>query len=463
MFLRKGKRGHARPASGMIALVACLWSFGFVATGENWLWGQDEGSDDQLNLVTEYLGDADREMRAIALQFVREGVPGEAATKKFIQLLPDLATDAQADLLEALGERGDAVARPKVLEMVDGKEEPVRVASLKALGGLGSAEDVPLLAKWAAANSDNEKAAALQSLVRLRGEDVNPAIVAGMSDADTPVRIALLGVLADRNAKEGLPSVLEAAKGSERTVRLAALKALRYLADESNAADIVELLKAAAEDAERGQAETTLLVVCSRGGEKCADAIIAGLDGAESPMRVALLRALARAGGADSLAAIVERLKDDDEAVRDEAVRMLSVWPDPAVKSHLTELAGDDGNLRHHVLAIRGLVRLASPQQEQPADMETLTKVMDIAKRPQEKRLVIGVVGAIATSEALALAMSAVSDPQFTEEAGLAAARVAETIEDGDADEIRTAMQKVLRFVQKQETRERVQKVLESL
>ncbi len=463
MFLRNSKRVHARPAICMIALVACLWSFGFVATVENWSLGQDDGGDDQLNLVTELLNNADREMRAIGLQFVREEVPGEAATKKFIQLLPDLATDAQADLLEALGERGDAVARPKVLEMVDGKEEAVRVASLKALGGLGSAEDVPLLAKWAAAGSDDEKSAALQSLVRLRGEDVNPAIVAGMSDAETPVRIALLGVLADRNAKEGLPSVLEAAKGSEPTVRLAALKALRYLADESNAADVVELLKAATEDAERGQAETTLLVVCSRGREKCADAIIAGLDGAESPMRVALLRALARAGGADSMAATVERLKDDDEAVRDEAVRMLSVWPNPAVKSHLVELAGDDENLRHHVLAIRGLVRLASPQQEQPADIETLAKVMDMAKRPEEKRLVIGVLGGIATPEALDLAMASVSDLSLAEEAGLAAARVAERIENGDADEIRTAMQKVLRFIQNQETRERVQTVLKLL
>jgi len=129
----------------------------------------------------------------------------------------------------------------------------------------------------------------------------------------------------------------------------------------------------------------------------------------------------------------------------------------------LVELAGDDENLRHHVLAIRGLVRLASPQQEQPAVIETLAKVMDMAKRPEEKRLVIGVLGGIATPEALDLAMASVSDLSLAEEAGLAAARVAERIENGDADEIRTAMQKVLRFIQNQETRERVQTVLKLL
>jgi len=462
MFLRNRKWSHARPSSDAIVLVACLLSFGFVATVENWSWAQDEETDAQLEMIAGLVGDADREMRAIGLQYVREEIPGEAATKKLIELLPELATDAQADLLEALGERGDAVARPKVLEMVEGKEELVRVASLRALGGLGSAAEVPLLAKCAASGSDDEKAAALQSLVRLRSDDVNAAIVAEMSGAETPVRVALLGVLADRNAKEARPSVLENAKGSDPAVRLAALKALRYLADESNAANIVSLLKAATQHAERGQAETTLLVVCSRGGEKCAGAIIAGLDDADAVARIALLHALARAGGADALAAMVERLEDDDEAVRDEAVRMLSAWPDSSAKSHLADLANNE-NMRHQVLAIRGLVRLAAPQQDQPADMKTLSNVMEIAKRPQEKRLVIGVLGGIATSESLALVMSAVSDLSVAEEAGLAAAQIAEKIEDGDADEVRTAMQKVLRFVQNAQTRQRVQKVLESL
>ncbi len=458
MFLGKWDPARARMAT---IYAACL-SIGIMSIANTSVWGQEEEEDPLLQMVVELVSDTDRDMRALGLQQVREEAPGEAATKKFVELLPKLATDAQADLLEALGERGDVVARPKVLEMVDGKEEAVRVASLRALGGLGSAAEVPLLGKWAAAGTDSEKSAAVQSLVRLRGDDVNAAIVKGMSDADTPVQVALLGVLADRNAKEALPSVLEAAKGTEASVRLAALKALRYLADESNAADVVGLLKAAAEDDERGLAELALLVVCSRGREKCAGAIVDGLDGADGAARIALLHALARAGGADSLAAIVEQVKNDDEAVQDEAVRMLSAWPDAAVKSHLMDIANGD-NARHQIVAIRGLVRLAGPQQEQPADVDTLSKVMEMAKRPQEKRLVLGVLGEVASSESLALAMSAVSDLSVAEEAGLAAAKIAEKIEGAEADEIRTAMQKVLRFVQNKQTRERVQKVLESL
>lgn len=459
MFLGNRNRARARAAIGC---AACMWSLGIVAFAATCVVGQEEEEDPLLQMVVDLVGNTDRDMRALGLQQVREEVPGEAATKKFVELLPKLATDAQADLLEALGERGDVTARPKVLEMVDGKDETVRVASLRALGGLGSAADVPLLGKWAATGTDNERSAAVQSLVRLRGDDVNAAIVKAMSDADTAVRVALLGVLADRNAKEALPSVLEAARGTEPSIRLAALKSLRYLADESNAADLVDLLKTAKDDGERGQAELALLVVCSRGREKCAEAVIAGLADADVAARIALLHALARAGGSDSLATIVEQLKNDDQTVQDEAVRMLAAWPDPAAKPHLMDIAKGD-NSRHQIVAIRGLVRLASPQQEQAADVETLSKVMEMAKRPEEKRLVLGLLGEVASSESLALAVSTISDTSVAEEAGLAAAKIAEKIEDGEADEIRTAMQKVLRFVQNEQTRERVQKVLESL
>ena len=92
-----------------------------------------------LQIVVELIGYADRDMRGLGLQQVREGIPGESATKRFAELLPGLPPDGQAGLLEALGDRGDAAARPGVLQMLDSKEEAVRAAALLALGSLGTA------------------------------------------------------------------------------------------------------------------------------------------------------------------------------------------------------------------------------------------------------------------------------------------------------------------------------------
>jgi len=378
-----------------------LIGFLCLLTGPLWA-AEEEAIDEQLELVIKFVSDPDREVRSVGLLSIREG-DDAAHTERFAALLPDLATDGQVDLLDALGDRGDVAAKPAVMDMLKSEEQEVRAAALRAIGALGSATDVSLLADKVAKGSEPEKAAARQSLIRLRGDDVNETIVTVMAKADSSVRVGLFDVLAARNATEEIPTVLKSAEDPDSAVRLASLGALRFLADESHTPAIVKILKAAKDNAERRKAELTLLVICSRGGEACADAIIAGLDDANVPSRIVLLRTLARAGGAGALNAIVARLEDKDEAVRDEAARMLSVWSDPAAASHLLSIAKTGKSERHQVLAIRGLVRLASPLEDKPADLKMLTEAMNLAKRPQEKRLVIGVLRNVGTPEALAL------------------------------------------------------------
>jgi HEAT repeat protein len=426
---------------------------------------QEEPNEELVQMVVELVSDADRDMRALGLQQIREEIPGEAATKSFVELLSKLPSDGQAELLEALGDRGDAAAKPAVLDMLQSDQEAVRAAALRALGALGGGPDVPMLAGKTAADSDLEKDAARQALIRLRGDGVNEALVSALSEGGPDVRVELLGVLAARNAKEALPTVMESANASELPVRLAALDALRYLADENDAATVVGIVKSAGDEAQRRKAELVLLAVCTRGGEACTDTIVAGLADADGPARIVLVHGLARAGGAKALEAIAARLEDedDDEAVRDEAVRMLSIWPDPAVAPKLVEIAKASDGLRHQVLAIRGLVRLASPQGEKPADVKLLVDALGLAKRPEEKRLVLGAAGGIATAQSLAIVTPLLEDPALAEDAGLAVVLIAEKMEDMDQDTLRSALEKAGSVVKNPQLLERARKALESL
>ncbi len=416
-----------------------------------------------ITMVTELINDKDHDMRALGFQQVREEVPGEAATKQFAALVKGLAPDAQAGMLEALGDRKDAAARPTILESLNSKDEGVRSAAIKALGSLGTAADVPLLAGKTAGDSNAEKDAARGSLVRMRGDGANKAIVAAMAKAEPKVRVALLGVLAARNARESLPEVLKSVQAEDADVRSAALGALRFLADEKNAAAISDILKAAKDDGERGKAELALLAVCSRSGEASAEAIIAAMADADVPSQVALLHALARASGAKSLEAIVAQLKDDDEAVRDEAVRMLAGWPDAAAVPHLLKIARTDKSKRHQILAIRGLARLSGPLGDKPADMKTLAELAKLSKRPEEKCLVLGVLSGVGTSESLALVTPSLDDPALAEEAALAAVMIAETIKDGDKSKLKAAVEKAGKKAKDQKLRDRAAKLLKSL
>jgi len=260
-----------------------------------------------------------------------------------------------------------------------------------------------------------------------------------------------------------VPGILKHAADPRPAVRLAVLEALRAMADHRQTEAIVNMLKAAADKAEQRQAELALLAACSRSRAKSAPAVIDGFDGAEAPARVSLVRALGEAGGAKSLAALVERLKDDDPDVAGEAVRVLTGWTDLAAVPYLEELAADTANLRNHVLAIRGLARLAGPSGDRPADPALLAGTLKLASRPPEKILLLGTLGTIATPGALALATSALQDPALLEDAALAAVNIAEKVKGMEKDALRTVLQKVADSTQNPSTRDRAATLLKRL
>ena len=83
----------------------------------------------------------------------------------------------------------------------------------------------------------------------------------------------------------------------------------------------MQRLKSATDKSEQKLTSLALLATCKRAQAKCADAVIAGLKGADAKTRILLMRALPLAGGPKSLKEIVARLKDKDKGVQDEAMR----------------------------------------------------------------------------------------------------------------------------------------------
>lgn len=419
--------------------------------------------EDLLQMVAELLSSPDRDTRGLGLQQVREGLPGEAITRRFAELLPKLAPQGQAALLDALSERGDRAARPVVLNAAASPDESVRIAALRALAALGEPADVMLLAEKAASGSDLEKEPARQSLARLRGEKITAAILDVMTKATPKVQTELLRALAARKATEAMPVVLRSGADPDRSVRLAALAAAKTLAGANDTAAIIQIQASAREEVERNAAEATLLAVCGRNGQACADALLAKLPNADVPTRLSLLRALAVIGGPRALEAITGCWGDSDPSVRDEAVRILSVWPEVAAAPHLLKIAKETDNPAHQILALRGMIRLASPEEERPANMEMLNEAWKLAKRPEEKRLALGALGGMSTPAALELALEALASPELREEAALAVVMIAEKLPAANANEVRSAMQKVLQCAQEPALRQRAEKIVKGL
>jgi HEAT repeat protein len=423
----------------------------------------DDPGDEVVQMIISLVSDKDKDMRTVGLQQVREEAKGPAATKKFAALLPKLSPDAQAGLLDALADRGDASARPAALEMLNSREEQVRAAAIRALGPLGESADVPLLTQSLAAADASQKAAARASLARLRGPEVNAAVIAELKRAKPGVRAALLDVLAARRATESVPALLQAAGDADAAVRMSALGALRVLADPGQTAAVVKLLKAAKGGQEQWKAELALLAVCTRGKEACVEPILANLPSADESATAALLRALGRSGGAKALAAVAELTKDARPLVRSEAVRVLASWPDLAAVPYLRAIAQQAEPIAQQAVAVQGLVRLAGPAKDRPADTALLSEAMKLSRRPEDKRIVLGTLGALATPEALALVAPVMDDPVLADEACLAVVLIAEKATGIDAARRRAVLEKAGSKAKDPQIRRRAQDALRSL
>ena len=208
-------------------LVACTFGLLFVMLDVN-----ASAQDDAVDLIVEFLQDDDQDVRAIALEQIRDEVPGEDRTKTFAALLPELPPAAQEELLSALADRGDSAAAPAVREFLSQTQDAdLRIAAMRALGKLGGSEDLPVFLKFLASSSPDEQDAARRSLVLLPGEEASAAIAKTMQTSPTPQRVALIEVLTTRRARNALDEILAAAVADDAAVRSAAMKSLGAFAE----------------------------------------------------------------------------------------------------------------------------------------------------------------------------------------------------------------------------------------
>ena len=336
--------------------------------------------------VVKALADPDRLVVTRAAEFVAAS-RGAEATRTYAAVLPKLPAAGKKLLLAALAERGDTAASAAVAAEAGDADPAVRAAALAALGSVGDASAARLLVRKATTAQDAERQAASGALLRLKADGVDAAILAAMKTAPPLVQVELIGVLSGRLARSAVGAMLTAAVDREPPVRQAAVAALAVLAGPDDLPALVKLLGKVSTDADRAALERIIVAVC-RGIEddaKRSSAVLAAVDGASTPAKVSLIRVLGRLGGAAPLAAVRKAAKETQADIHDAAVRALAGWPDAAPAGDLLEIARKADTLAHHVLALRGLARMAGLPGALPVKL--LTDALAAAKRDEEKTM----------------------------------------------------------------------------
>ena len=406
-------------------------------------------ADDPVAMVMELVARDDADFRAIGLDRVRHGVKGDAATRAIAAALDTLPAPRQAELVQALAERGDAAAVPALVALLGRTQDaPLRTSVIAAIGRLGSGGDVAVLLKSLAAG-DPERAAARRALVTIRGDDAVRQLVAAAKSGDAALRPTLVDVIGERRVRSALPDLAALATAGEGGVRRAAMRALGGLGGAAQVPAMIAGVLAEPAGGDRQAAERALVAVCTKnpGHADAAKAFLDSFKAAAEADQEALLPALGAIGGDGALAIIDGMIAD--AARRQFGLKALARWPDATVAPRLLDLVGKAKDQAERDLVLGALIRIAPLPDNKLDDAKKLDLVkqtLALCSTDAERARLLERASAIRTFETFQFVVPYLDQPALADPACKSVVELAhhQKLRDAHKPEFVAALDKVI-------------------
>jgi HEAT repeat protein len=348
-------------------------------------------------------------------------------------LLPGMPAGSKVQLLEVLSLYRTKEVLSAIMQEATSSESRVREEALKALENAGDETAVELLVERAAKAKGAEQTAARSSLWNLKGKGIDEAIILNLArQADPDIQEELVLSIAERRITEGLDWLISKAGSSEGRIRQQAIKSLKGIATPSDLPRLVDLILSLKEERDRLEMASTVASVAGRMPQAIsrARAVINKLpEITDVQGRAALYRTLGKIGDDSSLSVLRSALGEENPEIKDAAVRALADWPTPAAQEDLLYIARTFSNPIHKILSLQTYIRTVEmePFRSPKRAVRSLTDVLDLC-RPEEKKLILGILPTFASKEALALAESLLRQKDVEAEAKLAVEKIKEQL-----------------------------------
>ena len=459
------RRSFRSPASVMpLAVAACLGMSGTAPIAA------EPASREAFAFAVELVKGTDADMRAVAIERLRDGLAGGAYTVELAaQVLPAVPPAVQPQLLSMLADRRDVAALPGIVPLAGSSDAAVAAAAIRGIASLGGGQEVPLLVERLTAEGP-VRDAARAGLIAIQGPGVTPHLVAAAADIAVPVgnRAVILEVLAERRDKAALPTLLAAAVATDATLRAAAMRSLVKLAGPDQVPGMVAGFLAATPGSEQNDAERAVVIVCREGptAKAAAAALLTVYRDADPAAQETLLALLARVGGNEVLALTDALLADPDATQRKRGLAALSRWPDAAVKDRLLGLLAKTTDEGERNMLIGTLIRIAPIPDNGLSDKEKLTlleRTMTLCTKDDDRRRALERASAIRTVETLRFVRPYLDDEPLAESAAKGVVELAhhQKLRDGHKTEFTAALERVLAVAKDPVTRERASRYQE--
>lgn len=302
----------------------------------------------------------------------------------------------------------------------------------------GDAETVYSLAKRAASAEGEEQKTARRSLYYLKGEDVDRTIILHLiAQRDAAMQQELLQAIYQRRISQARQVTIDKAKYGQPGIRRQAIETLKTIGIPEDLPDLVDILAKTTTPEERKEAENTITAVAAKiaAQENRPGAVLAALPAEQDiNMRCSFTRILGKIGCNASLPYLRRALKDENEEIRDAAIRVMADWPEPAAEDDLLTIAVTAKEMVHHVLALQGYIRLiqVNKYRQPEGAVRCFKAALQAARRAEEKRAVLGALPLFTSQDAMRLAQDCLQEKELAAEAQKAVAEIKAALEKKD-------------------------------
>jgi len=420
-----------------------------------------------VSLLRENLRNKDYIMFSAAVQASHEMEGGEV-TKVLTDGLEGLGADNQILIILALGKRGDAAAVPALSGLAKSGDKRVRIEAIKALPDIGDASAIPVLMELMGDSDGEISKTAQEAFAALPGEEVDSAVIAMLKGGDTQIQLKALDLVGRRRMTKSVPDLLEASGEAEPRIQQAALRQVSELGSPKELPLLFPLFMDSNDPQIIGASGQAVIGICLKADNPqiYSDKLIELYAKANPPQKRVLLKMLSAVGGPKALETVLEAIDDAEPGIYRYALREISSWRTVDAAPHLLELAKKLTDKNEKIVCLRGYLGFAS-RTNLPADqrLPMCRQAEGIIERNEEKKLLLGALSNIDSTEALAMIMPYLDEPEIQREASMGALAIAERLLQGRgsagyASKLIKPLEKVIKATTDAKTTERAKNLL---
>ncbi len=376
------------------------------------------------SLIAKAIKDSDVKLRRGGLGIVAS-TKGEELTRDMLELLEELSSDQKAELILALGARGDKTALKSIMKYISSEDAVIRDASVTAVSKLGDAGVVKSL--LSTADSTKLRDSVTRVIAAMQDDSINAVLVESLNNRN--LTMAAIQASIARGCTEAVPVLLKLVEDNDPDVREQSWTGLAALASAEDMDSIMKAVLEIRKAEDLSNAEGAVRKVFSRADNRsrCFEVVARYYEPATEDTKTFILDLAAAIGDSNALKLERNALESANKQLYAKALRALAKWPNESAAEDLLDQAKNASEEVDRIVALRGYIRIAGMEAANLSGTERMKMfetAIDLAKRNEEKKTVLAMLPKYPYPQALAIAERLRQDKALAPEADTAIEKI---------------------------------------